>query len=130
LAYQNLHAFPLALLFLDGLCSLGMDNNAMSGSIPPELARLTELSSLQLGFNAFSGSIPPELAGLTRLKTLRLAANPKLGGALPAFNFSQFTSCCSMNGIPVACPLPPGAQGCVGGPACNDKGSRAPPTCK
>jgi hypothetical protein len=121
---------PVALLDLTGLTWLGLCCNALSGTIPTELAlKLTGLTVLGLGSNALSGTIPPEMAlKLAGLTFLALQSNPKLGGALPAFNFSRLAQkCCAMAGDPFTCPLPPGAQGCVGGPDC---GTGPPPTCK
>jgi len=41
-----------------------LQNNALSGPLPPELALMTALTALRLDFNNFSGPIPPELFGL------------------------------------------------------------------
>ena len=54
----------------------------MSGSIPPELGRLTDLYSLLLMGNYLSGSIPIELSSLPRLRTLWLSNN-YLSGSIP-----------------------------------------------
>jgi hypothetical protein len=58
-----------------------------------------------------------------------LNGNKQLGGVMPAFNFSQFKQCCAMFLIPFTCPLPPGAQTCIGGPGC-PRGHHPPPYCK
>jgi Leucine-rich repeat (LRR) protein len=39
----------------------------LSGSIPPELGKLTNVVNLYLTNNQLSGSIPPELGNLTNL---------------------------------------------------------------
>ena len=54
----------------------------MSGTIPPELAGLTNLEGLWLGDNELSGAIPPELAELTNLERLNLGGN-RLNGKIP-----------------------------------------------
>ncbi len=57
-------------------------NRSLSGSLPPELGKLTELRRLVVFGNNFSGSIPPELGKLTKLTWLGLADND-LSGAIP-----------------------------------------------
>ncbi len=56
--------------------------HGLSGTIPPELANLTNLESLDLQVNALSGTIPPELGDLTNLRTLALGQN-SLRGVIP-----------------------------------------------
>ena len=60
-----------------------LDNNQMSGSIPPELGNLTNLTYLDLEIDYLSGSIPPELGNLTNLTYLNLSNN-KLSGSIPS----------------------------------------------
>ena len=55
----------------------------MSGTIPVELANLTNLTSLGLSGNGLSGTIPVELANLTNLERLYLGGN-ELSGCVPA----------------------------------------------
>lgn len=81
--------------------SLRLVNKGLSGSIPPELGRLTELGMLSLSTyagsspNQLTGVIPPELGALTLLKVLDVGGNflsghvpDELGGLqeLRAFN--------------------------------------------
>ena len=61
---------------------LDLQSNGLNGSIPAELADLTELEYLLLGDNRLSGSIPPRLAELGVLVTLDLGDN-RLSGAIP-----------------------------------------------
>ncbi len=55
----------------------------MTGSIPPELGRLSELETLVLYDNRLIGTIPPELGNQARLKELDLGEN-RLDGELSA----------------------------------------------
>jgi hypothetical protein len=110
---------PLALLDLTGLRLLCLDTNRLVGTIPRAISRLPGLRYLDLHANLFTGSVPTELVQLNQLTTIGLNANSQLSGVLPAFNFSQFTGRCTMNGDPFTCPLPAGAETCVGGaPTC------------
>ena len=67
---------------LKTLVGLGLENNRLSGTIPPELGRLTRLQYLDLSHNRLSGTIPPELGRLTRLQYLDLSHN-RLSGTIP-----------------------------------------------
>ena len=49
-----------------------LDQNDLSGEIPPELGDLANLKSLNLEYNELSGEIPPELGDLANLKSLWL----------------------------------------------------------
>ena len=62
--------------------SLRLDDNRLSGSIPPELGNLADLQVLDLGNNQLSGSIPKELGNLADLQMLRLYNN-RLSGEIP-----------------------------------------------
>ena len=61
---------------------LGLPNNGLSGSIPPELGNLTELVVLALENNSLTGPIPGELGGLTNLSRLYIYSN-ELSGSIP-----------------------------------------------
>ena len=54
---------------------LDLDNNKLSGEIPPELGSLSNLTNLYLNYNDLSGEIPPELGSLSNL-----SPNPPMGG--------------------------------------------------
>ena len=60
-------------------------------------------------------TVPAALVQLTARCFLDLSLDPDLSGALPPLNFTQYTSCCALNGIDFSCPLPPGAGSCRGG---------------
>jgi hypothetical protein len=119
---------PVVLLGLTGLTGFKTDTNNLVGSIPSGIGSLTALTFLSLAGNQFTGPVPQEMLQLKKLTYLSLDSNPHLTGKLPAFNFAQFTQCCVMNGDSFVCPLPEGADKCVGGPFVCDV--RPAPTCK
>jgi len=47
-----------------------LQNNKISGDIPPEIGKLTNLNALDLSSNEFVGDIPSSLGQLTRLNYL------------------------------------------------------------
>ena len=59
-----------------------LENNSLTGPIPPELANLANLSQLGLRYNSLTGSIPPELGSLANLFQLGLYGND-LTGSIP-----------------------------------------------
>ncbi len=62
---------------------LWLNNNQLSGSIPPELGSLVNLTGLYLYNNQLSGGIPPELSSLANLTRLHLSGNQLRGGIPP-----------------------------------------------
>jgi hypothetical protein len=64
------------------LTQLSLDNNHLSGPIPPELGNLTELREIFLHLNELSGPIPKQLGNLHKLLFLSLHSN-KLFGTVP-----------------------------------------------
>ena len=64
------------------ITGLELNNNRLSGPIPPELGNLANLTDLRLNRNQLSGEIPPELGNLANLMDLRLNRN-RLGGEIP-----------------------------------------------
>ena len=62
---------------------LVLNDNQLSGPIPPELGGLTNLEGLDLYGNQLTGAIPAELGSLTNLERLLLYGN-QLTGAIPA----------------------------------------------
>ena len=62
--------------------ALVLTHNVLSGTIPPELAQLTQLQGLRLDKNGLSGTIPPELGKLARLRALSIETN-RLSGGIP-----------------------------------------------
>lgn len=59
-----------------------LGDNHLSGTIPPQIGRLTSLSDVDLNINRLSGTLPSELARLTMLRQIRLGEN-LLSGTLP-----------------------------------------------
>eukprot|EP01036_Dinobryon_divergens_P027427 gene27427-36200_t len=62
---------------------LCVDNNGLSGSIPPEIGQLMELRSINLSLNFLTGSIPPEFGRLIHLTSLDLSMNTLKEGISP-----------------------------------------------
>ena len=58
------------------------ENNQLSGTIPAELGSLTNLKQLILRVNQLSGTIPPELGNLTKLERLYLYENQLSGSGI------------------------------------------------
>ena len=61
---------------------LSLRQRRLSGTIPPELSKLTELSSLDLNGNRLTGEIPADLGRLSKLAALHLHDN-RLQGRIP-----------------------------------------------
>nr|XP_027190406.1 probable LRR receptor-like serine/threonine-protein kinase At1g06840 isoform X2 [Cicer arietinum] len=60
-----------------------MNNNSISGQIPPELSRLPKLVHFLLDNNNLSGYLPPELSKLPSLLILQLDNNNFDGNSIP-----------------------------------------------
>ena len=73
---------PPELGGLSNLTWLGLVGNRLTGEIPPELGGLSNLEVLYLYFNRLTGEIPPELGGLSNLTRLHLLDN-RLTGEIP-----------------------------------------------
>ncbi|MBN2382412.1 hypothetical protein JXQ70_05970 [bacterium] len=83
LGYNDLSGtIPSELADLSNLYYLDMESNYLNGSIPSELADLLKLDFLNLSSNYLNGSIPSELANLSSLSHLYLAYN-ELSGSIP-----------------------------------------------
>ena len=59
-----------------------LEENHLSGEIPPELGDLTELEFLHLAGNRLNGEIPSELGGIDSLRRVDLSDN-QLTGEIP-----------------------------------------------
>ena len=73
---------PPELGKLTGLRVLELIDNKLHGNIPPELGRLQELEYLLINDNQLNGEIPGELGNLKALKSLGLSLND-LHGSIP-----------------------------------------------
>ena len=67
----------------DRIAKVELDDEDLTGTIPPALGNLPLLTHLDLSDNSLTGSIPRELAGLDNLEVLRLSGN-SLTGCIPA----------------------------------------------
>ena len=83
LSYNKLAGtIPAELASLSNLEWLSLGSNQLTGAIPAELASLSNLEWLSLGSNQLTGAIPAELASLSNLERLYLDDN-LLSGAIP-----------------------------------------------
>ena len=76
-------SIPPELDKLTALQDLELDHNQLTGSIPPKLGNMTSLIWLGLNGNQLTGSIPPELGNMTELQNLDLSNN-QLTGSIPS----------------------------------------------
>ena len=74
---------PPELGSLSNLESLELAQNRLSGEIPSELGNLANLEEMYLWVNQLSGEIPPELGSLANLEDLYLSGN-ELSGEIPS----------------------------------------------
>ena len=86
---------------------IALVNNNMTGSLPPELVRLSKLTVLNLAENRLSGSIPPELGGLPNLATLSLEGNALAGEIPPELGRLAGVSVVSLADNRLTGPIPP-----------------------
>jgi Leucine-rich repeat (LRR) protein len=61
------------------LVNFHLNNNQLSGSIPNEIGNLTNLTDLYLSGNQLTGAIPPEIGNLSTLQSLHLQKNQFTG---------------------------------------------------
>jgi Leucine-rich repeat (LRR) protein len=111
---------PSGIGLLTDLLQIDVRSNQLIGTIPSELGLLTAAEYLRFGQNpGIYGTIPTQLANLNALTSIDFDGD-SLYGPLPNFTFAQFTSCCALESASnYSCPLPPGAQTCVGGAGCS-----------
>ena len=85
----NLHTreftgtIPAELANLSELTYMNLSHNRLTGRVPLELGNLSNLSVLYLSVNQLNGSIPSELGDLSNLTQLWLSEN-QLSGEIPA----------------------------------------------
>jgi Leucine-rich repeat (LRR) protein len=73
-------SLPRELADLTQLQELNLSGNRLTGQIPPELGDLANLKTLILGGNELAGTIPPELGDLANLEILSLGVIGTVGG--------------------------------------------------
>ena len=76
-------SIPAELASLTNLRHLRLNHNALAGSIPTELGSLSSLESLGVDNNSLTGPIPTELGSLAALRYLSLGGN-ELTGVIPS----------------------------------------------
>lgn len=79
ISYLLIYVFPCDFCFFVS----HMNNNSISGQIPPELSKLPKLLHLLLDNNNLSGYLPPELAQIPNLRILQLDNNNFEGSHIP-----------------------------------------------
>ncbi|KAG1327501.1 putative protein NSP-INTERACTING KINASE 1 [Cocos nucifera] len=80
---------PPAIGKLSKLKTLDLSNNYFTGGIPTSIGQLESLQYLRLNNNSLSGAFPPSLANLTELAFLDLSYN-YLSGPIPRFPARTF----------------------------------------
>uniref|UniRef100_A0ACD5XSB2 Uncharacterized protein n=1 Tax=Avena sativa TaxID=4498 RepID=A0ACD5XSB2_AVESA len=75
-------SIPPNISGLVNLTYLNLSNNLLNGSIPPDLSRMRRLERLYLSNNFLSGEIPRSIGELPHLGLLDLSGN-RLAGAIP-----------------------------------------------
>lgn len=98
---------PPELGDLENLTSLSLRGNPLSGAIPSTLGALPHLGSLLLDSNQLSGSIPPQLGDLTSLRTLWLSNNQLTGTIPPGLGRLRELSGLLLSGNQLTGPIPP-----------------------
>ncbi|CAI5493434.1 unnamed protein product [Closterium sp. Naga37s-1] len=68
---------------MEGITSLNVANNSLTGHIATTLSRLSRLQILDLGYNRLEGSLPSWITGMPNLTHLDVSHN-KFTGLLPA----------------------------------------------
>ena len=92
---------------LTNLRELWLYGNLLGGSLPPELGRLANLRVMVIRQNQFSGPVPDELGRLTSLQNLDVSEN-QLSGPIPSqignMGALEFVS---LSGNQIRGPIPP-----------------------
>jgi len=77
------------------LTYMELENNQLTGLIPPELGSCKKLALLNLAENQLTGALPPELGNLGNLQVFKLQMN-KLNGTIP-IQISQLQKLSTLN---------------------------------
>ena len=89
------------------LTSLDLNNNQLTGPIPPEIGNLTNLQGLYLTYNELTGTIPAEIGNLTNLYWLNLLHNQFTGNIPPEIGNLTNLEDLSLSGNELTGPIPP-----------------------
>ncbi|XVF18536.1 hypothetical protein REPUB_Repub11eG0030700 [Reevesia pubescens] len=83
-------SIPEELANLSNLTDLVLENNNFSGNLPPSLWNLSNIERMLLNSNNFTGELPDTFARLTTLKEFRISDN-HFTGNIPEFIFRNWT---------------------------------------
>ena len=86
---------------------LRLEDNNLTGPIPPELGSLANLREVFLSLNNLSGPIPPELGGLANLTWLSLSRNHLSGPIPPELGNLASLTTLGLGGNALEGPIPP-----------------------
>jgi Leucine-rich repeat (LRR) protein len=89
-------SLPPEIGTLNELRVFNIDNSNLTGNIPSEIGNLTKLEEIVLGSGQLTGSIPKEIGNLKELKFLILDNNNSLSGELP-FEIGNLTKLEALN---------------------------------
>ncbi|XVE53068.1 hypothetical protein DITRI_Ditri02bG0174700 [Diplodiscus trichospermus] len=84
-------SIPKELANLSNLTSLVLEHNNFSGNLPPALGNLPKIERLFLNSNNFTGELPETFASLTTLKEFRISDNNFIGN-IPEYIFRNWTN--------------------------------------
>ncbi|XP_038887937.1 receptor-like protein EIX2 [Benincasa hispida] len=104
LSNNNLYgSIPSEIATITDLFNLNLSHNHLSGTIPVEFGRSLALESLDLSFNQLSGSIPNSMLSLSSLGVLKLSNNNFSGRIPREGHLSTFNDPSSYEGNPYLC---------------------------
>ena len=69
---------------------VALEENGLTGPVPPEIANLTALEAINLGGNRLVGEFPAEIASMADLASIRFSGNEGMRGPLP-FQLTELT---------------------------------------
>ncbi|EEC81226.1 hypothetical protein OsI_24274 [Oryza sativa Indica Group] len=90
--------------------TLNFSENAITGTISPEVGKLKTLQMLDVSYNNLSGDIPTELTSLARLQVLDLSWNLLTGTIPSALNKLNFLAVFNVAHNDLEGPIPTGGQ--------------------
>ncbi len=70
--------------------AVALEDNGLTGPVPPEIGNLTTLEALDLGGNGLVGEFPAAIASMADLTSIRFSGNGELEGPLP-FRLTKLT---------------------------------------